>query len=384
MLWTPTHNFKLPPNPVMERYVGSSPNIEKALAALTKIVKDINSKSALDLITANYTDSKENEIICRMFEKEFGFHKMELFWSNESIPNAFTMTGGALINASPGMTDSVLDNKGKRYYDQRHTYNCYVVVITDFIRTLQMTPREAMSVLLHEIGHNFDNLWTTQVQYGVYMFFGQLIIPDIIKAIYKMIFQGWYAVQKAFPRFAYAVDVITHLPYHLSIVRIPNFAALRDIANPFALMNLICGTRSEYYSDAFAASYGFGPDFASSTMKMSDRGKLGGAAERVVYEIPVIRSLLDCIMGPLNLLIGLIDPHPTDENRILAIRQSLENDLNDPHTPSSLKPEIKRQIQTIDRYIEIDAQENVEKGLFFQALIKYITYNSPVKYFYHR
>ena len=112
MLWTPTHNFKLPKQPVMERYVGSSPNIEKALQALSVIVKDINSKPYLDAQFTVYDDTKENDILCRMFEKEFGFRSMTLIWDNSTIPNAYTIPGGIFINSSPGMTDSIMDDKG--------------------------------------------------------------------------------------------------------------------------------------------------------------------------------------------------------------------------------------------------------------------------------
>lgn len=384
MLWTPTHNFKLPKQPVMEKYVGSSPNIEKALSALSKIVKDINSKPYLDMQVSVYDNSKENEIICRMFEKEFGFRKMELMWDNSTVPNAYTITGGALINPSPGLSDSVMDMKGRRYHDQRHIYECYVTIIMDIIRSLNLTPRETMALLLHEIGHNFDNLWTTQASYGMSMLFSFIILPDVIRSLAKVVYKGIQEIRKSMPKLMFAIDAIMNLPYHLSIVRIPNIYRLVQYANVFGGFQFVASVRSEYYSDQFAANYGFGPDLTSAFMKMSDRGKIGGASERVFYNIPGLRSFFDIIAGPATMLCLLLDEHPFEENRILSVRQNLENDLNDPNTPRGLKPEIKRQIKMIDNYIEVDAQNNAESGLFFQALRKYFIYNCPIKNFYHR
>lgn len=384
MLWTPTHNFKLPKQPVMERYVGSSPNIEKALQALSVIVKDINSKPYLDAQFTVYDDTKENDILCRMFEKEFGFRSMTLIWDNSTIPNAYTIPGGIFINSSPGMTDSIMDDKGKRYYDKRHTYDCFVTIITDIVHSLKLTPRETMGLLLHEIGHNFDNLWTTQLCYGMNALMGLLVIPDIFRALYTAFYKGIASLRKAMPRLFWAIDAIMYLPYHLSLARIPNIYKIAQLLRPDGMINYVAGVRSEYYSDSFAASYGFGPDLTTAFMKMSDRGKFGSGSERVFYEIPGIRTYLDLVCGPLNALIILLDVHPYDENRILSMRQNLENDLNDPHTPKGLKPEIRRQIQTMDNLIELDPKNNMETGLVFQALQKYIIYNCPVKNFYHR
>lgn len=382
MLYTNMRNFNLP-KPVMEKYVGSSVYIEKALNALGKIVNDINSKSYLDMQVSSYNNTKENKIICDMFEKEFGFNSMTLIWDNSTIPNAYTIPGGIILNSSPGMSHITYADQ-KRYHDSRHSYDCYVCIIMDIVRSLKLTPRETMGLLLHEIGHNFDNLWTTQLYYGIQAGFMFIVVPDIIRFLVRNIHMMIDAMKQKLPELFLAIDAIKNLPYHLSVVSIPSIDYLAKFTNPIEIIHLIVGTRSEYYSDSFAANYGFGPDLASAFSKAADKGKIGSGAQRIIYNIPTMRTFCDILNAPFISFIHLIDPHPDDANRVLAMRKTLENDLNDPHTPKKLKPEIQKQIKLMDNIIEADIQNNYETGLVATALRKYIIYNSPVKDFYHR
>ena len=384
MLWTPTYNFKLPKQPVMEEYYGTTSNITKALEYLTKIVNHLNSQTELESIKGDYTEWKENIGIQKCFEREFGFKEQHLYWVNNTIPNAYTPVGGCIINANPGMASVFFKDKKDKYYDNRHTYICTVTVVNCLVRNLKLTPRETMGIILHEIGHNFDNLWTTAVSWVVHTITGFFLVGEIIRFLMRWESEGRTVLQKQFPVFYRALDILVNLPYHLSVVHIPDIATLRSIVAGALPLNLITGTRSEYFADSFAAKYGFGPDLASAAGRLSDARNTGGYAKRAVYSVPVLKTMLDLVNGPIELFCIIFDPHPTDENRVLAIRKELVNDLNDPDVPKKFKPEIQKQIKTIDRFIEMDQTQSVQSELYFQALRKIVTYNSPFRDFYHR
>lgn len=384
MLWTPTHDFKLPKQPVMEEYYGTPTNIAKALRYLTKIVDDINKSTELELIKADYISWKENLEIQKLFEREFGFKEQYIYWLNETVPNAYTIVGGTIINSNPGITSNFFKDKKAKYYDNRHSYICNVTVITALVKNMQLTPRETMGIILHEIGHNFDNLWTTAFSWITHTLFGGFLISEVLRYIFRWELEGKALMQKHFPVFFRVLDLLTTMPYHLNVINVPNLTLMREIIAGALPFSLITGTRSEYFADSFAAKYGFGPDLATATAKFSDARKSGGYAKRAVYQVPILRTMLDIVNGPIELFLQIFDPHPTDENRVLSIRQNLVNDLNDPDVPKNFKPEIRRQIETIDNRIKMDQEDAIKSGLYFQALRKFVTYNCPLKDFYHR
>lgn len=359
--------------PIMEEYYGSTPNLNNALSNLSVIVNQLRKKSGLELAQFNPTETKENINICKAFEKEFGFAKMDIYWDNSSLPNAFTIPGGCFINKKPGHK---LQNKKKKdkYYDKDHSYQCYMEVINEIVHNYELTDRETMGIMLHEIGHNFDNqfcVYVNEMVFGI-LTFG---ITDIVKILITYLEKGKMFLVKTFPTAMYLIDIIRTLPYHLTLVNLPSPALLYKLS-PDGLIQLIIGTKQEYYADSFAAKYGFGPDLASALSKLDDRTKSAGFARRQVAQIPVLRTFHDLIAGPCEMVFQLIDVHPENENRITSIKNNLKKDYNDPEIPASLKPEIKRQIEMCDKYIELDKKNAESNGMLFGSLKKMIMYDT--------
>ena len=362
--------------PVKEEYYGASNHLEKALKALTPIVNRINSVSELELIKLNVNDTKENKMIEDAFRKEFGFARMNLFWENSSVPNAYTVTGGLLLNQNPGVQNVFKDEKD-RYYDKRHQYLCSVAVIMTLVHNLQLTPRETMGIILHEIGHNFDNQISTIAWHMVLIAttFGKI---ELQRFLYPFVQDFLKQLQREFPELLFAIDFFKNIEYHLQILMFLK-VLFRLPTNPLSIMRLICGTRMEFFADSFAAKYGFGPDLASATEKFKQKSKMGGYASRLVYSIPVIRTYADIVEGPVRFIASVLDVHPLDENRVIAIRHNLEQDYNDPNVPKALKPEIAKQIKQIDQIIEVSAKNTATDGYLFGALRKFLIYNTTGK-----
>ena len=149
--------------PIFEEYYGTNKNLELGVKMLKVICDDINSKTEWEANATTYSEWKENKILCECLSKEFGFKETHLYWRHESIPNAYTIPGGFLINTRPGFKPKIFNkNKKDKYYDEDHVYICSVFVIINIVQNCNLTARETMAVILHEIGHNFDNTWQTQ------------------------------------------------------------------------------------------------------------------------------------------------------------------------------------------------------------------------------
>ena len=370
MLVTRRRNMNMVP--VKEEYYGSSPNLKKAEKALEVIVKKIQSCGELEVVTLNINQSKENEIICKCFEKEFGFKQMHLFWANDSVPNAYTMPGGVLLNQRPGIR-KLGKRESDKYYDSDHQYDCWVVVIMLMVHALHLSARETMAIILHEIGHNFDNtvltVYDNILELISYIGFGELI----------RFFGQWKiglvgSLQNQFPRVLFLIDVIQKLPYHLSPITVYDVSYLLKCANPYFIWSFIVGTNMEYYADSFAEKYGYGPDLATATAKFKDKGAMGGYASRAIHSVPVLKTLADIVEFPFLTLLQLVDVHPFDEDRVLMIRHNLEKDYANPNVPKALKPEIKKQIEKMDKLIEMEKEDSMKDGMIMSGLRRLFLY----------
>ena len=367
-----------PKAPVMEEYYGTSGNLEVALRALDKIVKEINAYPETALYTADIDSMKEVAILENALTKEFGFAKTLIHFDNASLPNAYTVVGGAFVNQYPGVAHMKKDSREK-YYDKTHQYSCCICVITCLINRNKLTARETMGIILHEIGHNFDNQMST---FCIMLANAVLSvgIGEIVQALYHNFYiKGIKQLQDMFPALTAAYNLVLYSTYHLSYIIVIDITKFP--LNPLDWLRVMFGAQGEYFSDSFAAKYGFGPDLASANMKLEDKEANAGYIRRAFYGVPAVRTLWDIIEGPFLFIGNVFDVHPVEEHRIMNIKENLVKDYQDSKVPAKFKPEIKKQIEAMDRIIEADQRNAQSKGLAFQVFRKWVLYsrNSPAE-----
>lgn len=330
---------------VQEAYYGKSNHLIKAEKCLEKICAKINGvDSEHGLVRMNIHESPENRELEECFEKQFGFRKMNLFWTNGSAPNAYTVAGLMLEDS---ISVEGQEECGEKYYDKNHRYTCNVVVIMNIVRKLQLNARETMALILHEIGHNFDNIWATQVLRVMNTIF-TLGINQIAGYALKHIFipfDQW--IQDNVPLISKLNKIFSDLAYHLSPFQ-GDPMALRN-ASAVGIAMAYLGSQGEYFADSFAAKFGYGTEAANLMSKFDQPKMISGTVRSSLYSIPVLRTVLNLCDGPVFMAQALLDPHPFDENRIHQIRKELEKDLGDSRVPKEMKPQIKAQIAEIDK-----------------------------------
>lgn len=357
MLKTKFREAKSMQQVVKEAYYGKSAHLIKAEKCLEKICAKINGVgSEHGLVRMNIHESSDNRELEECFEKQFGFKKMNLFWTNGSAPNAYTVAG---LMFEDSISEEGQEERGEKYYDKNHTYTCNVVVVMNIVRKLQLNARETLALILHEIGHNFDNIWATKILrlLGTVFTLGLNQVVGYIMKHVSIPLDQW--IQDNVPLISKITKIGQDLAYHLTPVQ-ADPTVLKN-TSVIGIVMAFLGSEGEYYADSFAAKYGYGVEISNCMSKFDQPTKVGGLVRSSLYSIPVLRTLVNLCEGPAFIAQWLLDPYPFDENRISAIRKELEKDMADPKVPKEMKSQIRIQIAEIDKiYDSVNRMEGRE------------------------
>lgn len=147
--------------PVQEAYFGKTKNLLEAEKYLGQIMNKLKLKNINEIpkrVTEKalyINNSKENKKLCECFAKEFGFKEMIIHWDGTPVVDGYTHGAGGLIKFVSSGKPKLPVRQGDRYYDSTHEYVCCVNIYAGLIDQ-GLTKGEMMSVILHEIGHNFE------------------------------------------------------------------------------------------------------------------------------------------------------------------------------------------------------------------------------------
>ena len=348
---------------VTEAYVGKSENLRKATKLLDVMLRRDKENGAFGRITKTQETTPENKQFEALMEKEFGFNKFSLHWLNDAAPNAFTLFSGLLINKNPD--DEHTSTRGnRRYYDAKHQYHCVVCFISNLAVDAEMTADEVMAILLHEVGHNFDCTVATKI-----VKLARLCFSYGISEIEPMIQNLYFDVMKEMPLLNKILSLKEDIFFYINILPVPVEVAIRMLKDPMGILFGILLIPSERFADTLPVMYGYGEAQASAMRKMNKPSNINSPAKRVIYRIPILRTLYDLIEVPAMMIASIFDAHPYTINRIVVARKNLEKDYNNPEVPKDLKPEIKRQIIAIKK-IEDETLEDSFKEQRFLAYLR--------------
>lgn len=364
-----------------ESYQGKTATLKKAEKCCDAIVRKVLSMPMEVMLKTDINDMKEVKELAFLLKKEFGFLSCELEFSNAPIPNAFTIPARGIFTVAGGMPCFPVKNNDK-YYDKQHGYTAYIFVYEHLIKSINLTGGELLAVILHEIGHNFETTFFAQIWkiamtimsasiVGLPFAISQDVVAMLQAAIEKVKIE---VLQKQFPGLNYVINIVYALYMNISSMMSlipfgPAINVLSGIAssmyrNPFDTIyhGMIAGTSGEIFADSFAATYGYGPEMASASAKMSNIMADSDAAAKAISRTPVLGLIKDFNTLLAFSLLRLVDPHPDDQVRILNNVKKLEKDLNDPSIPSKLKKDIKRDLEEVKKvYSKTLEIENYEE-----------------------
>lgn len=364
-----------------ESYQGKTATLKKAEKCCDAITRKIRTMSMDTMMSVDINDMKEVRELASLLKKEFGFNSCELTFNNAPIPNAFTIPARGIFTVAGGMPCFPVQNNGK-YYDSKHGYTAYVFVYEGLVKSLDLSGGELLAIILHEIGHNFETTFFAQIWkiamgvmsacvVGLPFAMSQDIIAILAASIEKV---KTDLLQKQFPSLNYVINIAHTVGMNINSVLsmiplLPASSILMNIAkniyqNPFDTIyhGMLSGTSGEIFADSFAATYGYGPEMASASAKMTNITSDSDAAAKAISRTPVLGLIKDFNTMLAFALIRLVDPHPDDQVRILNNVKKLEKDLNDPSIPSKLKKDIKRDLEEVKKvYSKTLEVENYEE-----------------------
>lgn len=358
-------------NLLQEAYYGKLPELEK----IEKLLASISKKVKADPKKCNPNKYEENKEIEKLFCKLFGFKKSFLYWEPFNAGNAYTVALNALILFSD-KKESIIKRDNKGFYDKSGKSILTVYASVGLILKDNLTPRELLATILHEIGHNFD---VSKYHYVDYLI-------DVISSFGLAAFE--YKAYKS------NIDDLKD-EYHNSITKSENkyykdnkerelqnnrmersnrlyrmldtwvltpvlktlSTPLTIILSPFQQLISIGSKKGEIFADSFATAYGYGTDLISALNKLDN--------EKKQYYYPKSgfgKMLWDLSNFHDEVFIAFADCHGTNQERCKDCLEKLNWDLKHNDFSPELKKELVNEInKTTDIYKKYTSKSETER-----------------------
>jgi hypothetical protein len=371
-----------------EAYFGKNKNLlemQMCIENLRVKYADFSKRKMIDV----YNDPLFKKFT-KLIEDEFGFTSVAFVIdvsSPELFANAFTLPLNGSFGATHPVEDAIVNDYGIKYKKEMN-YSIMIVISSYFFFNSQLiTSAECLAFILHEIGHNFTYVanghlvpfnalakcytWIQVMQnlratHNASQILQLLLLTNKrgLKYLHQL---SVYKKNTLLDLFLSLSDTIIHLgkpvvdrffniaePFFIMFNQIP--AAISNIIffNPidFGLSTFVY--YDEKFADRFVAMYGYGEELSSVLFKTQEQqiSRINGST-KYISSIPIIGHLYALTILMLRFAIfPFIDPHPQDIARALSMAKMLEHDLNDPYIPNSLKLQIRKDLEKINKVIK--------------------------------
>lgn len=365
-----------------EAYFGKTKEFKQMEDCIQKL-KDEYQDSVLHL--GNIENTHEWKKLRELLEDKFGFYSLSLILKRDSLPNACTYPVSCTIDGAAQMSKYAVVDKGLKY--NKNCKCCTLVYVTDTLFfNEKLTSAEVLSVLLHEIGHNFD-----EVCYKHLCAFN--VIDSIFYAIFVLInnplhfyeaflmFTGGRRIYSQFMNSIQGCMLWVFFDFIGNLVSIPigiaykiflpiikpilyGISTVYNIIDPLTPFIMACdGYQKEQFADKFVAIHGYGPEYASAMGKLEDEINNLGITWGI-NRIPIIAHFYQALAVATSFLgKSRLDPHPDYAARMMAIMNVIETDLDkdksiDAKTKQQAKKDITRIRQNIKDYLDDAKDEN--------------------------
>ena len=336
-------------NIIKESYYGKSKEFIKIEEELKKIIDIVRKEEDKSIFIArtDLDNSEPNQKIQEIFTKYFKIKSIKIHWS-DNRPNAYTRIVSIptmyLINA-----DKLKQNN--RFINDE--LKIYIFLSTSLVSTCDLNESELLSIILHEIGHNFTITpfyFISNIPLLLIQPFSFFLLPLIQTAVSELTIGVSNFFKKYIPfiyNFKSIIDnFLSSISGSLMVSPIHLFRIVQML--PAYIFQMIPGYYEEKFSDTFAASYGYGKDLSSVLYKLSNQKK--SLYNKIIVETPIINVVADFYKIMIDCVISFIDPHPQVQTRIVVMIDKLKRDLDDPNLPKDLKIELQNNIKLIENY----------------------------------
>lgn len=368
-----------------EAYIGKTPNIGRMEDALTRVMNVNKLQGAAEAMKCSAMQEFTNAIC-----DQFGFVDAVVTIIPSAIINAFTFPVDINSKILRERDDIIFyDGKKGLSFNKKYKFKFRLVLYSKIMEVT--TPAQLMSAVLHEIGHSFK-IVTSFYQTG---WVGQIIdkyLVDYIKddkisadkndsltEIFKLATKMISALPKSFQSII-KIYLLLHKvdSLYLSLKDLFKNNALKNIGNiaynglltaggsrtSSGAMQGMSGLGAEYFSDSFAAMYGYGADAAT-------------AFERMERTDTLIENILGIMTMPYRLVSNVT--HPDAVSRVLNIIAQYEKTIATEKSLTKeqkefLKEQIEQAKKTVERMQTLDFKS--KKVSIFSAAISKLLHST--------
>ena len=402
MLYTNT-NLKV----LNEVYFGETPGITRCFQAFCEFRNKYITKRIIFTGNPNADKDKDLQRFVQEIEREFGLYSYSVVIVSSDQFNAFTIIPFFRGNSSKDILE--VSKSGYRFKKEAEV-SMITFFFTGLLFNADLTNRQAFAILLHEIGHNFqdavnNNIHALTMVSRVILIYQEILqlctgrVLDVLKdALTVAVFSNKSVglLSKMYNKAILGKDktnIISYVNFIMGIAdSIKMIKALANIAmlpvnliiggvqgliqSLFNPIDMIKDYLGERFADGFPASYGFGED-AAIGLKEMDKYKIGYTWMDKILQLPLIGHIYNILLIPGMFLCTAGDCHPRTVARMKSIVKDLEEDLNDPNLNPKLKKQLKEEINTINNSIDGYFKENtrISNPDIVQFLLDNIVYH---------
>lgn len=386
----PFQNMEL----VTEAYIGKT----KPLLAAEKELDIIISERKTNPLTYDMSSDGNPHVkaVGKLLQKQFGFKECTINFVPVMTVNACTVNTSS-VSRSIHYKSYRFDKK-KGYYDEEHCISSFVTVFEGLLENDNMTGGVLLAIILHEIGHDFDNSPWLVVQ-DIMLFIsspiqmlisglmkernivqrGMTIISNIIYRIpsletFLKLFTGTIGLTNGIKSFLHEMKVVN------SIMNGNPVKLLRgDKVNEIIAGTIIKIARApgEIHSDELAAAYGYGSELSKGLVILRNSNI---TFEGIASKNPATNLLVDVYSQMYKIIFfcsipeAAIDCHPSEQARVKSVIDKYERDLANSDFPPEMKKELIRELEETKEIYEgyIECIQDGEKGKVFSMGIRMI------------
>lgn len=384
--------------PMNEVYLGGSA-VAGIQSVMDQIAKAFVDDPSLIMLRHPLNEKLEDEV-----KKAFGFKYVRIEWHSGVGVNAFTLASEKVSHMFDKSFKQGSHSKG--FYDKNHSMTVCILLDSGFFTQLNLTPREVVAMLLHEIGHNFDVTLFTVLGTGFYTILnileisrlfafigdskdgkefwfkikmhagdiGKIImlplasipftkpaalaimnirdhILERLPSIQDMSYQfkvAYNDMLRIINAVLFPVTLIKQISYKLVTFKLsminPTYFMLTSSLKTVA--NLL-SKHGEVYSDTFAATYGYGEDLAFALEKVM-RNASRPTSNEVPKSLDVFFDLSYTYIEFMNLMSNSTQ-HPNNIKRIRRMIDKLERDAKNNNVDPNLRKELDLKIKELNK-----------------------------------
>ena len=293
--------------------------------------------------TAIYDQTKSKDCvdkISKLLTKMLNFNKLVI----TTIPVSIAMTVPLAVYKTSLIGDSAIFEKspyGGIQFASKNKIDSIIFIDLNWFESAQLTGAEAVSIILHEIGHSLEValpqflfmhiiLMLNIPAYIIANLVGTKII-SIVDTIDNLIPEIYNRLVSKINKLGYVVNKLERLSKSVSKLInghiIPKLTENLIITNIIRGIISIFGYKNELISDKISASYGYGQELISALAKL----------DKDIKHPITDNAITRLLTLPYSALHLLFDPHPNNITRFKSIIDGLEEELKKSISPDAIE-----------------------------------------------